>query len=775
MASDLTKIPFRSFRSSCRSVTPSSFRFGCMASWAIGHAPWWTITRSRLRHDLWTSYSRAWAFPKTYFSSPVLSEEPPSSRALKEYPYPSSPVDNSLFEEDTIDYSIPPVSFATAPGPGQLGWRPCHVLRNLVWHRNFADAERVYMELQQTGTPIEPDVTYDILAHYIVRTPDYPNRLEAFARWWSLTPNRTSQEPPRSVYRMRDAILREPTTSDGNQDFSLFIPFTFISAEKGYAPWVAHPVVGMMTRYGDPKVTTPFLRQLIKAIRDHDRETGGISSKTLRTLKMCYDNAITSSVAAGRGEEAYSLLETATKQKIGVSVVSIWALGDFFAMAGDTGRLELVSTIGQRLHPESIRARSFVSVTQARVASFVPRQLYTDVVVSGVPWDRPALVAAIRQTKHALTSSTPTSITHIARTIEVLVDLNRFRLLSFLRRRAYEHSTGAYARWILAQMLLHRNQGDLDYLVNTFRQACHIVGVPKVTQEIIAKSSRYSGRQLPRALSHYPTRWHKLSPRQAHTSLIWEVAVRRAADDAELKSLYDELCHSVARQKGIPTWNGRDVPAAGLFSFEAPPSLQFDAAHFMPFIFRYTTRQGAPAAKAICDDMERLGVPLSQPVVTFYAGALAKAGDAPAVWRLLDALEIGEPAAGAVVEDAPTGRAEIADQLWSGISASLTPDDDLRPNLVTYTTIIRGLVDAGRIWEAQQTASRMMDKIGYVKGSNFHTENVLQMLADRQERAAWSQVCLESRCHKNPANLSALYSVAERHFTFFSQQRSRKL
>jgi hypothetical protein len=218
-----------------------------MASWAVSHAPWWSIARTRLRPDLWSSYSRAWAVSNTYFSTAVLSDEPPSSKALKAYPYPSAPADNGLFEDETEEY-IASTSFSP-PLASHLvhDGRPCYVLRKSVQEGNLEDAERIYAELVKFGTPIIPDVAYDTMAEHVVRQRDYPNRLDAFARWWSLTPHKSQRNAQDNLERMRWLLLRDLEYSQHGPNFALAVPFALISAEKGYGYEVTKEALSLIS------------------------------------------------------------------------------------------------------------------------------------------------------------------------------------------------------------------------------------------------------------------------------------------------------------------------------------------------------------------------------------------------------------------------------------------------------------------------------------------------------------------------------------------------
>lgn len=685
-----------------------------MASWALGHAPWWSIARNRLRPDIGSSYSRAWTLSKTYFSSPILSDETPASKALKAHPYPSTPVDDAIFEEETEEY---PVAAAvaqpvTAHSPTEVR-RVCHVLRRMVKLGDFGDAERVRADITKIGVPIQPDEAYDIAALYIASTPTYPNRVEAFAAWFSLTPDKNSRRKQPRLEDMCARLLRGPSRRDLSPDLSLVIPFALISASKGYASIVGVEALLLITRYLDPKISIPFLHQLIKVSKEYDakaRVRGSLMSQ------FFYDAAITTQCSVGRENEAFSLLSGALADGVKVSKGTFRTMAGKLAEKGDVKRLDLVANMGQQQYPHAINAATLASDAQAKAQNTVVRQRQYDATwKSANPAMTPnALAKQLLAAKRALIHPTPVPIGAITSAIQSFVTIDRSRPLALLRRRAIQHSPSAFSRWVLAQMLFHRQRGEHELLVLTFLRNCYVVGVPRAPfDRVLAERTRLNkgsapfvkGIRLPDALYRYPQPDRKAAPSPAHTALVWEAAVRFAEDTPQLEALYEELLAAVAATNGVaPLRQNATRAPASLFGIVPPPAQRFDAAHFMPFVFRFATRFSADAAARVVADMDALHVPPSLHIANVVIGALARQGSAGRVWGLLDELESG------------------------------ARGNDLRPDVVTYTTVIRGFLDYGRAAHARRAVARMRERLGYEMGKNDRTDAVLGMVAERRSR-----------------------------------------
>jgi pentatricopeptide repeat protein len=689
-----------------------------MAAWALAHPPWVSLGRIRLRADLLGSYNRAWTLSKTYFSTPLLAEETPSMKALRAHSYPTAPLDSSIFEDEMEDYPDAPRAAQKVDATSHVDVRrACHILARLVGQKEYVDAERVRSDLVEMGTTIEPDQVYERLARHIASTPAYPNRTEAFGTWLSLIPDRKDWKGDgHELHNLRSILLRSPSAHHVHADLGLVVTFGLITAAKGYAVRHGSKVAELIARYGDPKLSVPFLRRMAATLLQHDQRRGVKPRTTRDQIRSWYDAAIKAMCVAGRTDAALDTMRQGQDEsRVYASEFTYRCLLLHLLAQKRFDDLRAVAKMAVEHHPwmegsvntllRNVKRREQARTTAVRGKLDRRSQFNGTSVSVAQPQTVHGLAQQVRDAKRALTSPTPTRIESIRAVIKNLALLDRSRTLQLLRQRAERHSNSALSRWVLALMQFHRNRDERELVIFTFLHYCDLVGVPNDTIDEVVKQSVEGrrglrlfvrGPSLPDALWNPPQPQRKIHPSPAHTSLVWEAAVILAKDDAQLKRLYAQLLADISRVRNIPLPDQYTTPPpTSPFAITTPPSHDYDSAHFMPFIFRYVTRFGADGAFRVLNDMRSLNVAPSLHLMTHLLGALAREGRSPEAWRWLEFLERGDAG------------------------------PDMVPNIVAYTTLMRGFVRAGRWTDAVRVAGRMKERLSYIEGRNKLTDAVL--------------------------------------------------
>jgi hypothetical protein len=177
-------------------------------------------------------------------------------KALKACPYPSAPLDPSVFEEITDEYAA--VSVKSVASRGVTVPRTSdETLAHLVRSKSYDAAERVRAELLEMGVDIQLDAVYEEIAIEALKTKGHS---AAFAQWFILIPEAHAMKP-RSFHHIRRLLFNQSTTPN----LPLIMRFGLICAAKGYGRKIASQAIPFVVRFAEPDVSNRFLDQFEKA------------------------------------------------------------------------------------------------------------------------------------------------------------------------------------------------------------------------------------------------------------------------------------------------------------------------------------------------------------------------------------------------------------------------------------------------------------------------------------------------------------------------------
>lgn len=717
-----------------------------MATWVLRHAPWAPLSRVRLRLELldWSSRqglgSPALVF-KHFFSTPLLPEESPAMLEMKNTPYPSMPLDTSIFEDVSEGYDS---SILGAEDARLHAVNPSDLLVTLVKDGNFLDADRVHAELTEMGISISPAPAYGDAAVHVLQQ-EYQNplqRLSAFVKWWSLIPHKSSATRM-SVSRVGRIIYQESIP-----DLSLIMRFALLSASKGYATTVATQAISLVVRYASPLVSASFLQAFHQAAlpstespHDQSNERDLQRQRTWFSTYAAswYSCAIRGYCMTGRLSNAVHTLQIARSHGLLIDPSTYESLLRRLERSLAMDSISLVKEL--RRTQLGISQRDLVGLvpSSAPLAYSPPTEFSNATSFSDIG----SLAAALRILKRHMSSAVRYPRPSIlASFITAYKAAGHDAALHILRKRSYTASLPTTSMWALTEMLFHfrRKEGILVILV--FTHHFHAVGIPKRVYKYISRTERRLNREpelRPEVFQHviypqYPLE-KKLWPSTHHTALVWRVASEFMKEPQQLEKLYEELLAQVAisRSQQPSPDSAHSVHTDGFTESQVPDNLEpitppilFNSAHFNVFIYAFAKQISPYRAAKVIADMYRVGISPSVESLNMLTAAFARIGDVQKLTMLLDCMEETQGETSGVeshVQDDGDRLTNSSPVAKTGQGKPLPP-----PNVVTYTAIIRYLIQSQLYMDALSIATRLRTKAGYVPGTNPITDEVLQEL-----------------------------------------------
>lgn len=688
-----------------------------MASSALRLAPWLPAGRARFKLELLTS--RAWSQTKNHFSASYqIPAEHPSAKALEKMPYPTTPVDHSIFEEESSEYtSITRPSPTAATPDSHRTLTSVQVLEQLVQQKKFKDADRLLSELLEMRIQIPLNPVYEGAARRCLDRNYDGNRLESFTRWFSLLPN--ALHSTRKFRAIRYKLLGSPHTPP----LDLIVRFGLIAASKGHHRYIMHEIVSTVVRYAHPAVSAKFLRMFeAEALAwRKDIRRGIVTKKGAQIQKDLYSLAVRTQTASGRLQDAVDLLQNARSRGINVT--------------GFTYQM-LMRELEQKGHEELLVIAQHILPTGPRESPDVPEPVALE-----IQWDHTNdLSSKLRALRGAYRSGSGIFVPH-----EVLVSFFReyragghHRALNILRDRAVRLSNRTASNWALAEMLYYRERQAHRALLITFKTYFHLIGVPADAVRLETSKPKLKlplGQPIPlrdEFITSQLRNERKLWPSPYHTALVWG-ALGWLSNNAGVESLYKQLIYH-ARQSQKPNSSPEGIElAADADNGEAiTPSHVIDNAHFTHFMLILSKRKLGKGnsdrlAQVLADSM-RYGIPPTVQHWTILAGACAQYGEPDQALTILDGMqEQSDRENGKKVTDSEKKTPAV-------IFPSAT--------LTTYNNILRGFIGAGRLQHALRVEERILERFGPEHSDWPFTNRHLQHLRELEVRVqGGQQVC----------------------------------
>lgn len=310
--------------------------------------------------------------------------------------------------------------------------------------------------------------------------------------------------------------------------------------------------------------------------------------------------------------------------------------------------------------------------------------------------------------------------------------------------------------WVVGIMKFYQNNRRPRLVLEQFLSYFMCIGVPKEwVLHHISKRAEISEEKLHPLLSvSIPPNFRPAAggrfPSTHTLAMVWGALASLVESDTELSSLYETfLYHWDHNHSSINPLPPVDTDRLWKnISIQYPPVITPDTVMFHVFISRFAKAGLTDVTLAILKDMHSRGIRPDTHNWTAVAGMYAKARDLDRALRILTRMEEtnirsdGDPSHGSTIKSLDRVRNRRGPIRHS--SDWMPP-----PNLVTYTSIWRGLIDSGN-YEAAREFSDRLESAGYAQGMNERTENVAHLLEEREarhqihqaQRVSWGEECV---------------------------------
>ena len=300
--------------------------------------------------------------------------------------------------------------------------------------------------------------------------------------------------------------------------------------------------------------------------------------------------------------------------------------------------------------------------------------------------------------------------------------------------------------WATVLMKYYHDIGQHVVVLRQFIRYYTCVGIPKdlVHRYIMEESPLYHRpfdkehpslpiiRPLPsmRGRNRWPS---------THTiTVVWQSIVSFAQDPHSLGLLYRDFLDYWDRYRpssSVEDWSVSPQGFPSSMRFQYPPIMKPDTVHFQVFIKAFARLSGTDAVMTVMSDMHARNIRPDAHNWTVLAGKYARINIDNAE-KILSRMESTHQH-----ETLPAVSPARRDPTRTLTGPLIRPPNWIPgPTLVTYTTILRGLIDEGKLEEARLFETRMKEA-GYVPGSYGPTEDVLELLRTREStpRIPWYQ------------------------------------
>ena len=659
-----------------------------MASGALRSAPWTAVVRTRSNVDLLVN--RVWSQAKIHFSTSYqFSADNPSAKALENMPYPTTPVDRSIFEEESSEYAT--AMKHSTPLPVRNVVSAAEKLLQLVEAGDFIAAEALRADFVELDIPIPPHHFYEKAAKNALSRNFEGDRLEAFTNWFSLVPDANARRKPRHFRNMRRTIF-----SASVPQLDIIMRFGLIAASQGHARHITDQVIQEVVRYAEPTVSTQYLEDFENAAMKWKRGSlhrGRHGPRGAHILRDIYKCVIKTHAHAGRLGEALVQLQRARDRKIFIPLSPLLVLMHKLKKAGnyEAIRVHIPSHVQGMLDP-------------------APSSLYDELAQASTLASKLRIWRKYIKPNDSRTGFPPKPLVEFIHTYKQAT--GRDTALALLRSRAFKSGAQRATDWAMAELLYHRSRNEHRLLLVIYRHYFHLVGVPPhIVNHCIrtwAPRARFARQSWNDQSDEYVVkvrqRWEKkLWPTGYHTALAWEAIVLLSKPET-VDVLY-RLLLSQAREKLLPHIPPSAVDSQVVADINHIPSLTIDHAHFTPFFFAWTNLNETERISQLMADMVKLGIRPSVKQWTILATYYTGHHDSQIAMNILDDME-----AQAQVDDDPDARVPL-------------------PTIETYTSMLAGFTKAGRLDEALNIKARMLAKFLIVRRKWPQTDRALRQVA----------------------------------------------
>lgn len=670
-------------------------------------------------------------------SSPSESEDTPAMLSIRALPYPSTGLDTSVFEDMTDEYGAIPVTLSSQAIKSR---HPSRILAGLVHQKQFSTAMKVREELVEMGIKIKPNWVYAKMALHALSDNENDKKQQAadFLAWWSLIPHASAQYLSRHT-------LREFINKDLVVDIAVLARFALTAASLGHGSRVAEDIIPVIVRNAHPDFSAAFMRKFREADlrfqrtrhrRDTHKTPERASRLWLRDHKRqfgkWYALAIRTQCLASRYSDAVELLQTSHAFRLPCPNFTYSFLLLHLRRAGQWKLAALVQSLWKnsdlQWRKKQQTEEAYMTVAEEQAATITIPEHIVDPI------------EALRHFLRTLKRPTPHQFLSLIRTYNI----DDPDTLMRLRRRIF-HRKSAFVRssWLAAEMTTLTEHSHYNAALLLFANHFFATGVPtwalNQMQELVARE-----REKPQNPDVLPVLFtvEKMSPWGYHIAHLWQLAVSQAIDVWHLENLYKELLTLVKTSNVHPVQDGQSSAIAESPSLSVAAPALFNGTHFHYFVDAFIRLRRTPRADRIVANMRDLGI--SPELDTFrsliYSYALMQ--NMGRITQFLDMLE-----APGVQNCIPI---EAAVQSSSEGSSGAGGDPHAttrfpRPDISLYVTAIRGFMEVQQTVHARSIIERLWAKPEYLTHHNEALTESLKQLHDQLSQGLYSLQSINPR------------------------------
>ncbi|KAF8524340.1 hypothetical protein BU17DRAFT_84932 [Hysterangium stoloniferum] len=615
------------------------------------------------------------------------------------------PVDYTIFEslsEEYIEITVPEPppqmenlnQAATAKKWWSGGHRVMRRDTNLAQHvmdGDYAFAESLRDELLGANIQIKRHIVFGEAALYAWKTKPAEEKTDAFYQWVRLFPNAQLghiRQGRMAIQHIRNELFKEPS------DLNTLACLAIVSARKGFIRFIIDDVITHVARFAPPHLSSALFDECELAAKAfHSRHKGEIkqdSKFSVWDAEKFHNLYLRGLCMAGYTDAAIERLTHVVKLKIPISTFTWTVFLRDLTILGRTEMLHLVREL------RSIAVSTPAPDPANQQTMRVPRPI-------------PNLPSA----------------QEIATSMEQCIQSWNHELLERLRNQIFEIH-GSLDLWVTSQMKYYQGTKQPKQVLQQFLAYYLCIGVPKeLLHRCISQPSSSGFHPLlpiitvPPTLRRGTARW----PSTHTLTMVWQAIASFSSTRESLMNLYRSFLaywdtHEGSRNTStLPDLSLKDIWYQ--IRFQHPPVMTPDTVMFHIFIVGFARLQESDAVLGVLEDMNARAIRPDAHNWTAVAGMYARMADPLPAERILTRMEAdlpegAKPAAAVKSRDIIRSRTGPIQRPASWVPA---------PTLVTYTSILRGLVDERRYKEARIFSERMQTA-GYIPGTDERTEEI---------------------------------------------------
>ncbi|KAF8069007.1 hypothetical protein FPV67DRAFT_1448840 [Lyophyllum atratum] len=672
----------------------------------------------------------------------VLREAParsPSTLSLIQARLPPrlsqpSPSDTSIFEDPAaLDYT----SFTVS-----RNYTPSSLLQTfskLVFAKRFDEAYDLLVEIQSSEIEIPSSHIWEFPAQAAIATPSpgcssLGDRISRFTVWFNLVPPKHLEDFRRRFLRSRKLIFHAV-----HANIPLSIRFSLLLASKGYAATISSDAIPFIMRFAPPQISLQFVKDFEKADMDYVTKVSRSPVSIARrqaTLLGTYVRGPAVEVLARANllEEAVSLLPGPTSPTFRLPIRTYDLL---LSRLRQSKRPDVSKHIP---HVEKLRQHPTYSIPfgAGRPAKYNPHEadewnigevnsveieaLEREVNPDSERYIGEELAEELQLLINAVQSlpDFPPQF-NLVTFIRKYLDTGRTAAITRLRRLALDSNVSCGALFLQAEMTYYLEQDLPMLVVKTFSDHFFLSGVPQ--DEVIAaltqfkhdRSGDHTKNDHPAFATMQTKSRRKIWPARTHGDLVWQALVKLTTTEESVERLYQSLLQFLSLNA--------DSTSTDTSFLRSPnwPEVKVGPAVFTPFIQRLISEEHPHRCPEFVRDMMKFGITPTVHHFTQLGGFYARTGDVQRTFMVMDTLEMQHPI------DEPES------MLTKRVRGWRKGEEVPRPDVIFYTSLLRGFVMSKRPADALEVDRRFRMRYIYDRGQHPPLDDVYADLRRLQQ------------------------------------------